>query len=130
RRKGPLVPGLSRLRSLSEADLLRRIGPGAAPSGQLEISARALFPYPRKRRLGRGPPHGLVRPGRAPAGRKDVTTMDDDVPASRLIDDRLKTLGDWRGEALARVRALIHEADPEVIETVKWRKPTNPSGVP
>jgi len=40
---------------------------------------------------------------------------------SRLIDDRIAALADWRGEALARVRALVHEADPEVIEEWKWR---------
>ena len=40
---------------------------------------------------------------------------------ARLIDARIKKLGDWRGETLARVRALIHEADPEVVETWKWR---------
>jgi hypothetical protein len=39
----------------------------------------------------------------------------------RLIDARIKELGDWRGEMLARVRALIHEADPEVVEEWKWR---------
>ncbi|WP_374515375.1 DUF1801 domain-containing protein [Brevundimonas sp.] len=48
-----------------------------------------------------------------------------DVPAdespSRLIDARIAALDDWRGAALARVRALIHEADPSVVETVKWR---------
>ena len=55
--------------------------------------------------------------------------MTDDNP-SALIDARLAGLGDWRGEALARMRGLIREADPEVVETVKWRKPTNPSGVP
>jgi hypothetical protein len=43
-----------------------------------------------------------------------------DTP-SELIDARIAALGDWRGEALARVRALIHEADPEVVETWKWR---------
>lgn len=37
---------------------------------------------------------------------------------------------DWRAETLARVRALILEADPEAVETVKWRKPSNPGGVP
>ena len=47
-----------------------------------------------------------------------------------LIDAKLAALGDWRGEVLARMRKLIHEADPEVEETVKWRKPSNPSGVP
>jgi hypothetical protein len=50
---------------------------------------------------------------------------------SQLIDTRIKVLGDWRGETLARVRALIKEADPEVAEEVKWRKPSNSMlGVP
>ena len=40
---------------------------------------------------------------------------------SRLIDERIRELGDWRGETLARVRALIREADPEVVEEWKWR---------
>jgi hypothetical protein len=40
---------------------------------------------------------------------------------SRLIDARIKELGDWRGEILARVRALVKEADPEVVEEWKWR---------
>ena len=44
-----------------------------------------------------------------------------DKPASELIDARIKELGDWRGETLARLRALIHEADPEVVEEWKWR---------
>ena len=45
----------------------------------------------------------------------------DDVSPSRLIDARIAELGDWRGETLARVRALIKEADPEVVEEWKWR---------
>ncbi len=49
---------------------------------------------------------------------------------SHLIDARIAELGDWRGETLARVRALIREADPEVVEEVKWRKPSNMLGVP
>lgn len=49
---------------------------------------------------------------------------------SRLIDAKIEALGDWRGRTLARVRSLIREADGEVVETVKWRKPSNPSGVP
>jgi len=44
---------------------------------------------------------------------------------SQLIDARIKAMGDWRGETLARVRALIREADPDVVEDVKWRKPSN-----
>ena len=50
---------------------------------------------------------------------------------SQLIDARIKELADWRGETLARVRALIKQADPEVVEVVKWRKPSNAMlGVP
>lgn len=50
---------------------------------------------------------------------------------SQLIDARIEDLGDWRGETLARVRALIKEADPDIVEEVKWRKPSNAMlGVP
>src|SRR4051794_24332528 len=42
-----------------------------------------------------------------------------------LIDARIRKLGDWRGETLARVRAVIKQADPNVVEEVKWRKPSN-----
>ncbi len=50
--------------------------------------------------------------------------------ASREIDARIKKLGDWRGRTLGRVRALIKDAVPGVVEEIKWRKPTNPAGVP
>jgi hypothetical protein len=46
--------------------------------------------------------------------------------ASAAIDERIKTLGDWRGKTLAKVRAIIHAADPEIVEEWKWVKPTNP----
>ena len=49
---------------------------------------------------------------------------------ARLIDARIKAMGDWRGETLARMRALIQAADPDIVEEVKWRKPSNPNGVP
>jgi hypothetical protein len=49
---------------------------------------------------------------------------------SRLIDAKIEKLGDWRSEMFRRLRALIHEADPKVIETLKWAKASNPSGVP
>jgi hypothetical protein len=42
------------------------------------------------------------------------------LPASELIDARVAELGDWRGKTLARMRSLIHEADPAVVETWKW----------
>ena len=49
---------------------------------------------------------------------------------ARLIDARIKALGDWRGETLAKMRRLIKQADPEVLEDLKWRKPSAPAGVP
>ena len=45
------------------------------------------------------------------------------LPASRLIDARIEELGDWRGEMLSRLRALIRQADPEVVEEWKWGIP-------
>ena len=45
----------------------------------------------------------------------------DGESASKLISDRITELGDWRGDTLARVRALIKEADPDVVEELKWR---------
>ena len=49
---------------------------------------------------------------------------------SELIDARIAALGDWRGDVLRLIRILIRNADPDVVETVKWRKPSNPAGVP
>ena len=76
----------------------------------------------------------MIKPAtkmRSVAAKKATTTMKKrasgakeakagDSP-SRLIDARIKELGDWRGETLARVRALIKQADPEVVEEWKWR---------
>jgi hypothetical protein len=63
---------------------------------------------------------------------KNVSTAGKaEASPSRLIDARIKALGDWRGETLARVRKLIKQADPGVVEEVKWRKPSNSMrGVP
>lgn len=58
--------------------------------------------------------------------RKNATP---DSPA-RLIDVRLEELGGWRGKTLAYIRALIKQADPDVVEELKWKKPSNPAGVP
>ena len=49
------------------------------------------------------------------------TDAEEGGSASQLIDAKIKALGDWRGETLARVRALIKQADPEVVEELKWR---------
>jgi hypothetical protein len=46
--------------------------------------------------------------------------------ASAFIDAKVMELGDWRGKTLAKVRAIIHEADPEIVEELKWVKPTSP----
>jgi hypothetical protein len=50
--------------------------------------------------------------------------------ASNEIDAKLTAIGDWRGETLSRLRAVIRAADPQIVETIKWRKASNPSGVP
>jgi hypothetical protein len=47
-------------------------------------------------------------------------------PASAFIDEKIKELGDWRGKMLAKVRTIIHEADPEIVEEWKWAKATSP----
>ena len=57
-----------------------------------------------------------------------MTERDDDPAA--LIDATIAAADDWRGERMARLRTLIHEAAPDVVEDVKWRKPSNPNGVP
>lgn len=46
--------------------------------------------------------------------------------ASKLIDERIRELGDWRGKTLSEVRGIIKEADPDIVEEWKWVKPTNP----
>lgn len=51
---------------------------------------------------------------------------DDETDASKLIDKRIKELGDWRGQTLGKVRGIITAADPEIVEEWKWVKPTNP----
>ena len=53
-----------------------------------------------------------------------------DVSASQQIDAMLGELGDWRGDRLSQLRALIKNADRDVVEEVKWKKPSNPTGVP
>ncbi|MGY4816443.1 DUF1801 domain-containing protein [Pseudomonas chlororaphis subsp. piscium] len=52
---------------------------------------------------------------------RDATPAEQGGSASRLIDGRIEELGDWRGEMLARVRGLIRQADPQVVEEWKWR---------
>lgn len=49
---------------------------------------------------------------------------------SKAIEARIEELGDWRGETLSRIRKLIKQADPDVVEEMKWKKAATPSGVP
>jgi hypothetical protein len=72
-------------------------------------------------------PKSPSRSRRAKPG-KGATGTSEDGP--KLIDEMFRDLPDWRGETLARLRALIHEVDPDVVEEIKWRKPSNPDGVP
>ena len=53
-----------------------------------------------------------------------------DSDASKKIDQRIKELGDWRGDALSEIRAIIKQAVPGVVEAMKWAKASNPDGVP
>jgi hypothetical protein len=62
-------------------------------------------------------------------GETQMTDAREETP-SQLIDQKIDSLGDWRGPVLRRMRQLIREADPDVIEEIKWRKPSNPGGVP
>lgn len=50
--------------------------------------------------------------------------------ASKEIDELIEKTPDWRGTALAELRRVIHDADPDIAEEVKWKRPSNPSGAP
>jgi hypothetical protein len=70
------------------------------------------------------------RPKSVTKSRSTSKTAATGKSASQLVDRRIRDLGGWRGKTLARMRALILEADPEMTEECKWVKPTNPLGVP
>lgn len=59
-----------------------------------------------------------------------MTDTDELAEASAVIDAKIEELDDWRGETLAQIRAYVTETDPDVVEAVKWRKESNPLGVP
>jgi hypothetical protein len=70
-------------------------------------------------------------PAKAGGSAANPIKVQEGATATRLIDHRIGDVGDWREETLARMRALIMEADPEMIEERKWRKPSNAmAGVP
>lgn len=50
--------------------------------------------------------------------------------AAKEIDEMIRGLGDWRGKTLAKIRQFIKDVDPQIVEEIKWRKPSNPAGVP
>jgi hypothetical protein len=86
---------------------------------------RALIAHQSDRSLGPSPtgcefPNGRLRPDT----RQAMST--NEMNASELIDQRIEELGDWRGKTLSKVRRLIKEADPEVVEEWKWAKATSP----
>lgn len=68
--------------------------------------------------------------GRKRVGAAPEQTSEDAGTAGQPIDAKITALGAWRGAMLASIRSLIRQADPEVVEDVRWRKPSNPSGVP
>jgi hypothetical protein len=59
-----------------------------------------------------------------------MTSEPESGTPSELIDAKIEELADWRGGTLSRIRGLIHQAVPEIVEEIKWRKPSNPFGVP
>jgi hypothetical protein len=62
---------------------------------------------------------------------KPRTSGSPEVPSTpELVDAKIKTIGDWRGTRLSQLRGLIKKADPHVVEELKWKKPSNPTGVP
>ena len=62
--------------------------------------------------------------------KKSTTSSDKDPSGSQLVDAKIKALGDWRGRMMSRLRVVIKKADAGIIEEMKWKKPSNPMGVP
>lgn len=86
-------------------------------------TSRASKRKPSTRSKASPKPAAKAKPGAAAKGGSAAS-------AARRIDERIRSLGDWRGATLAQVRRLIHEADPDIVEECKWVKPSNPLGVP
>jgi hypothetical protein len=100
-----------------------------APEGSARMPGRAKATVKPKAKI-KGA-SGASRPRKAASKAKSPPKAGATTPSpSRFIDERIRSLRGWRGETLARMRALILEADPEMIEECKWVKPTNPLGVP
>lgn len=79
----------------------------------------------------RTPPHGgILTPNLLFCAQAGLMIQMMAMSESAQIDAKIKALGDWRGQMLSQLRALINRADHDVVEEVKWKKPSNPSGVP
>jgi hypothetical protein len=126
----PVPPGASRDKNtryldiheddqLDEAQLARWIRQAAALPGWV-LGSDLRSPSTRVHGTAQ---HAVTSKGRS-VPRQDSSRTP--TPASQMIDQRIRELGDWRGSALKRMRALIHEADPEVVEEWKWRKESSP----
>jgi hypothetical protein len=93
-----------------------------------ESKAKGASRASKPRKSAAGPKASPKKGAKAKTGAKAKRT--NVSSASRLIDERIRSLDDWRGRTLAEVRRLIHDADPDIVEECKWIKPTNPHGVP
>lgn len=90
-------------------------------------TSRASKPRkPRKPAAGAKSPAKVGAKAKPGAETERATAM----ASAHLIHERIRSLSGWRAETLAKVRRLIHEADPDIIEECKWMKPSNPLGVP
>jgi hypothetical protein len=92
---------------------------GKTPKKSANVAKKAAAKAPHRAKSARRGPRSRVA-AKAARPRKPAATSSDHVSASTHIDKRIADLGDWRGERLAEIRALIHEADPEVVEEWKW----------
>jgi hypothetical protein len=111
---GAAMPTTAKVRTNARA-----AAPGAKKSASSSSARTAAKAAPRPARVSTSP----TGPGTGTGKAKKKSTAKPDTAGSpsALIDARIRELGDWRGEMLARLRALVHEADPEVVEEWKWR---------
>jgi hypothetical protein len=87
-------------------------------------TSRASKP-PKSATSSKSPPKAAAKAKPATEAKRATGTA-----VTRLIDQRIRSLGGWRAKTLAEIRRIIHEADPEIVEERKWIKPSNPLGVP
>lgn len=99
-----------------------------APSRAGKARAAKSRPAPKAAAKAKPKPAAKARPKAGPDAKPGPTPSSGS--GSRLVEQWIRDLEGWRGETLARMRTLILEADPEMAEDCKWRKPTNPAGVP